>query len=193
MFPNTGLPPDVIHQLFSFSLKDASMLTVPGLCWLCQIPLTLGRWGICSVCTRATRQRQPVPAMWTPCRSYRHSCELPAKRRRGGLVTVSDYVPPLVTSPAQVFTTRQNSLSSFTFVVAGGTATGPAHQRPSSLDNCQRPAPGNVSTGAEGLIRAIYQYAVRWRWLGCDWDSRTIRGFGQPHSTISAPDYVNVT
>ncbi|MGE9527039.1 hypothetical protein, partial [Escherichia coli] len=22
------------------------MLTVPGLCWLCRMPLTLGHWGI---------------------------------------------------------------------------------------------------------------------------------------------------
>ncbi|EHY5866947.1 TPA: DNA utilization protein GntX, partial [Escherichia coli] len=25
------------------------MLTVPGLCWLCRMPLALGHWGICSV------------------------------------------------------------------------------------------------------------------------------------------------
>ncbi|MBU5567470.1 DNA utilization protein GntX, partial [Escherichia sp. S69_ASV_4] len=31
------------------------MLTVPGLCWLCRMPLALGHWGICSVCSRATR------------------------------------------------------------------------------------------------------------------------------------------
>ncbi len=53
-----GLPPDVIHQLlFSLSNKDAPMLTVPGLCWLCRMPLALNRKGICSVCARAVRQR----------------------------------------------------------------------------------------------------------------------------------------
>ncbi|EEA8077810.1 DNA utilization protein GntX, partial [Salmonella enterica subsp. enterica] len=25
------------------------MLTVPGLCWLCRMPLALSHWGICSV------------------------------------------------------------------------------------------------------------------------------------------------
>lgn len=33
------------------------MLTVPGLCWLCRMPLALSHWGICSVCARAVRQR----------------------------------------------------------------------------------------------------------------------------------------
>ncbi|EAM9236685.1 DNA utilization protein GntX [Salmonella enterica] len=32
------------------------MLTVPGLCWLCQMPLALSHWGICSVCAHAVRQ-----------------------------------------------------------------------------------------------------------------------------------------
>ncbi|HDV6232586.1 DNA utilization protein GntX, partial [Klebsiella pneumoniae] len=29
------------------------MLTVPGLCWLCRMPLAMSAWGVCSVCTRA--------------------------------------------------------------------------------------------------------------------------------------------
>lgn len=44
------------------------MLTVPGLCWLCRMPLALSHWGICSVCARAVRQRvslRSLPAKTT--------------------------------------------------------------------------------------------------------------------------------
>ncbi|EHC99085.1 Competence protein F, partial [Salmonella enterica subsp. enterica serovar Wandsworth str. A4-580] len=34
------------------------MLTVPGLCWLCRMPLALSHWGICSVCARARARKQ---------------------------------------------------------------------------------------------------------------------------------------
>ncbi|MGK9878553.1 DNA utilization protein GntX, partial [Salmonella enterica subsp. enterica] len=45
------------------------MLTVPGLCWLCRMPLALSHWGICSVCARAVRQRVSVcPQCGLPAR-----------------------------------------------------------------------------------------------------------------------------
>lgn len=54
------------------------MLTVPGLCWLCRMPLALSHWGICSVCARAVRQR--VSAMWiTRQASFAPLRSLPAK------------------------------------------------------------------------------------------------------------------
>nr|HBK4932124.1 DNA utilization protein GntX [Citrobacter freundii] len=74
------------------------MLTVPGLCWLCRMPLTLGHWGICSVCTRATRQHASLcpqcglPAAHTVIPCGRCLQKPPPWQR---LVTVSDYVPPL--------------------------------------------------------------------------------------------------
>ena len=41
------------------------MLTVPGLCWLCRMPLALSRWGICSVCTRSLQWRiGDLSTMW---------------------------------------------------------------------------------------------------------------------------------
>ncbi|MCV3304492.1 DNA utilization protein GntX, partial [Leclercia adecarboxylata] len=33
------------------------MLTVPGLCWLCRMPLALSHWGICSVCEKGIARR----------------------------------------------------------------------------------------------------------------------------------------
>ena len=38
------------------------MLTVPGLCWLCKMPLALSAWGICSAL--AALANQNLPAMW---------------------------------------------------------------------------------------------------------------------------------
>jgi len=74
------------------------MLTVPGLCWLCHLPLRLAHWGICSCCTASLSI--------TPSRCPR--CGLPAagRGRECGrclqhpppwerLVCVSDYAAPL--------------------------------------------------------------------------------------------------
>lgn len=120
------------------------MLTVPGLCWLCRMPLTLGHWDLLSLYAGNAPTRQPMPSMWTPCRSYRHSLwALPAKTaavaaagHRQRLCSAVERAYP----PAQVFATQRNSLRSFAFAVAGGT-TGPARQRPSSAGQAgQRPA-----------------------------------------------------
>ncbi|BBV89019.1 DNA utilization protein GntX [Enterobacter kobei] len=74
------------------------MLTVPGLCWLCKMPLALSAWGVCSVCTRSLERRI------TTC----PQCGLPAANRYlpcgrclknpppwSALVAVDDYVRPL--------------------------------------------------------------------------------------------------
>lgn len=56
------------------------MLTVPGLCWLCRMPLALSHWGICSVCARRPPARQRVSAMWiTRQASFAPLRSLPAK------------------------------------------------------------------------------------------------------------------
>ncbi|MEW5561773.1 DNA utilization protein GntX [Enterobacter asburiae] len=74
------------------------MLTAHGLCWLCQMPLKLPHWGLCSRCTRAV----------SPCLSLCPQCGLPATHSKmpcgrclrheppwQWLVTVNDYVAPL--------------------------------------------------------------------------------------------------
>ena len=43
------------------------MLTVPGLCWLCRMPLALSAWGVCSVCTGALLP-EGLSAMRLACR-----------------------------------------------------------------------------------------------------------------------------
>lgn len=74
------------------------MLTVPGLCWLCRMPLALSHWGICSVCTGAVRRRPGLcPRCGLPAASPRLPCgrclqKAPTWRH---LVAVNDYIPPL--------------------------------------------------------------------------------------------------
>ena len=74
------------------------MLTVPGLCWLCLMPLMLSHWGICSRCARAMRLREKVcPLCGLPAARDDIDCgrclrKAPPWQR---LVTVSRYAPPL--------------------------------------------------------------------------------------------------
>jgi ComF family protein len=74
------------------------MLTVPGLCWLCRMPLALAHWGICSGCARTI----PLAATLCPrCALPAFSHALPCGRclRKmppwQQMVTVSGYTPPL--------------------------------------------------------------------------------------------------
>ncbi|WP_368544246.1 DNA utilization protein GntX [Enterobacter soli] len=90
------------------------MLTVPGLCWLCRMPLALSGWGICSVCTRAL----VTPAVGCP------QCGLSAIHRAvpcgrclqkpppwSALVAVADYVPPLSGLVHQLKFSHQSALA----------------------------------------------------------------------------------
>ena len=92
------------------------MLTVPGLCWLCRMPLALGHWGICSVCSRAARSDKNVmPTMWITRYTRPSSLRpLPAKNRRPGkdLVTVADYAPPLSPLIHQLKFSRRSEIAS---------------------------------------------------------------------------------
>ncbi|MEH0887510.1 DNA utilization protein GntX [Enterobacter sp. UNJFSC 003] len=74
------------------------MLTVPGLCWLCRMPLALSGWGICSVCTRALEGRLiGCPQCGLPAFSQTLPCGRCLKKSPpwSALVAVDDYIPPL--------------------------------------------------------------------------------------------------
>ncbi len=74
------------------------MLTVPGLCWLCRMPLALGHWGICrsahappvQIKRYAPQCRLPATHSHLPCG---RCLQKPPPWQR--LVTVADYAPPL--------------------------------------------------------------------------------------------------
>ncbi|ENA0611495.1 DNA utilization protein GntX [Enterobacter bugandensis] len=74
------------------------MLTVPGLCWLCRMPLALSGWGFCSVCTRSLEGRiARCPQCGLPAVSRTIPCGRCLKKSPpwGALVAVDDYLPPL--------------------------------------------------------------------------------------------------
>ncbi|CAM4252889.1 MULTISPECIES: DNA utilization protein GntX [Lelliottia] len=74
------------------------MLTVPGLCWLCRMPLTISHWGVCSVCTRSFQTRTPCcPQCGLPATSVHIPCGrcLQKPPPWDALVAVDDYVQPL--------------------------------------------------------------------------------------------------
>ncbi|MDF2779777.1 MAG: utilization protein GntX, partial [Enterobacteriaceae bacterium] len=51
------------------------MLTAPGLCWLCRMPLALPRSGICSVCRRTIQLTDSVcPQCGLPAASATLPC-----------------------------------------------------------------------------------------------------------------------
>ncbi|HIC2036472.1 DNA utilization protein GntX [Enterobacter soli] len=90
------------------------MLTVPGLCWLCRMPLALSRWGICSVCTRAlTRPACGCPQCGLPATNPNIPCGrcLQKPPPWSALVAVADYVPPLSGLIHQFKFSRQSTLA----------------------------------------------------------------------------------
>lgn len=74
------------------------MLTAHSLCWLCQMPVAIARWGICSRCaTSLAFAHSLCPRCGLPAAVSRVSCgrclrDPPPWQR---LVTVNDYRPPL--------------------------------------------------------------------------------------------------
>ncbi|WP_312689698.1 DNA utilization protein GntX [Kosakonia sp.] len=76
------------------------MLTAPGLCWLCRMPLACSHWGICSLCSRAMRPAGKVcPLCGLPAAHAEVECgrclQKPPPWRQ--LIAVSHYTPPLST------------------------------------------------------------------------------------------------
>ncbi|MEG5570451.1 DNA utilization protein GntX [Enterobacter bugandensis] len=74
------------------------MLTVPGLCWLCKMPLALSAWGVCSVCTHSLERRiTTCPQCGLPAANRDLPCGRCLKKSPpwSALVAVDDYVPPL--------------------------------------------------------------------------------------------------
>ena len=90
------------------------MLTAPGLCWLCRMPLALPRSGICSVCRRTIRLTDSVcPQCGLPAASATLPCgrclQKPPPWQR--LVAVSAYAPPLSTLIHQLKFSRRAELA----------------------------------------------------------------------------------
>ncbi|RAU34241.1 DNA utilization protein GntX [Enterobacter sp. ECC-175] len=90
------------------------MLTAPGLCWLCRMPLALSGWGICSVCTRAQSGRLcGCPQCGLPAVSQTVSCGRCLRKSPPwhALVAVDDYVLPLSRLIHRLKFSHQSSLA----------------------------------------------------------------------------------
>ncbi|BBV28823.1 DNA utilization protein GntX [Citrobacter werkmanii] len=154
------------------------MLTVPGLCWLCRMPLTLGHWGICSVCTRATRQplcRCPqcgLPAAHPSLPCGRCLQKPPPWQR---LIAVSDYIPPLNGLIHQFKFSRRSEMASalsrlllLEVLQARRVSALPLPDRIVSVPLWQRRHWRRGFNQSDLLCRPLA------RWLGCDWDRQAI-------------------
>ncbi|MDA8496662.1 DNA utilization protein GntX [Citrobacter sp. Igbk 17] len=154
------------------------MLTVPGLCWLCRMPLRLGHWGICSVCTQAIRQHDSLcpqcglPAIHTSVPCGRCLQKPPPWQR---LVSVSDYVPPVRGLIHQLKFSRRNEIAPalarlllLEVLQARRTHGSPLPDRLISVPLWQRRHWRRGFNQSDLLCRPLA------RWLGCDWNSQAI-------------------
>ncbi|ATF90707.1 DNA utilization protein GntX [Cedecea neteri] len=76
------------------------MLTIPGRCWLCQLPLACSGWGICSCCTTSLVKPQACcPQCGLPALSGSLPCGRCLQRMPewDAITYVTDYLPPLST------------------------------------------------------------------------------------------------
>ncbi len=90
------------------------MLTVPGLCWLCRMPLMLSHWGICSVCVKGiTAPQQRCPRCGLAAFNERLPCGrcLQKPPPWQSLVAVGGYVPPVSQLVHQLKFSRRSQLA----------------------------------------------------------------------------------
>ncbi|MDU6925803.1 DNA utilization protein GntX [Franconibacter helveticus] len=73
------------------------MLTIPGTCWLCRMPLARPGWGVCSRCAKHLQPSPHCPQCGLPAAHSRLPCgrclQKPPPWQR--LVYISDYAAPL--------------------------------------------------------------------------------------------------
>ncbi len=153
------------------------MLTVPGLCWLCRMPLALSHWGFvpyarapfvsASVCVR---NADYLPRILRSLRS------LPAKTAaRQRLVSVSDYTPPLSLLVHQLKFTRRSEIAAalarllLQEVLMARRSTG--LQLPDRIVSVPLWSRRHWRRGFNQSDLLCQPLA---RWLGCAWDSQTI-------------------
>lgn len=142
------------------------MLTAHSLCWLCQMPVAIARWGICSRCaTSLAFAHSLCPRCGLPAAVSRVSCgrclrDPPPWQR---LVTVNDYRPPLSGLIHQLKFSRRPELApalARLLLLRVRQREGFPGQTVSSASRC-----GSDVNGGEASIKATC-YADRWR-TGC--------------------------
>lgn len=174
------------------------MLTVPGLCWLCRMPLALGHWGICSVCSRAARTDKTLcPQCGLPATHSHLPCgrclqkPLPWQR----LLTVADYAPPLSPLIHQLKFSRRSEIASalsrllLLEVLHARRTTG--LQLPDRIISVRY---GSAVTGVGDLIRAICCVSRYHAGYTANGIAKPSHEHGPPRPSIFlTPGYANTT
>lgn len=154
------------------------MLTVPGLCWLCRMPLALPHSGICSVCYRAAHLTDTLcPQCGLPAASMTLPCgrclQKPPPWQR--LVAVNAYAPPLSALIHQLKFSRRPELAAalarlqlLAILDARRTTRLPLPDRIVSVPLYSRRQWRRGFNQSELLCRPLA------RWLGCRYASETL-------------------
>ncbi|WP_318371094.1 DNA utilization protein GntX [Enterobacter sp.] len=155
------------------------MLTAPGLCWLCRMPLVLARWGICSVCTQALKMQINVcPQCGLPATCGVFPCGrcLQKPPPWQALVAVNDYLPPLSTLIHRLKFLRQpdiaGALARLLLLAAQNARRQQGHPWPDRLIAVPLATRRQWQRGfnqSDLLCRPLA------RWLGCEYDPCAIK------------------
>ena len=151
------------------------MLTAHSLCWLCQMPVAIARWGICSRCaTSLAFAHSLCPRCGLPAAVSRVSCgrclrDPPPWQR---LVTVNDYRPPLSGLIHQLKFSRRPelapALARLLLLAVRRSGTWPMPQQLISVPLWQRRHWRRGYNQSELLCRALA------KWLPCEFTPRAI-------------------
>lgn len=151
------------------------MLTAHGLCWLCQMPLAMAHWGVCSFCTRVLCRPHPrcpqcgLTATHPDLPCGRCLQKAPPWQR---LVAVNDYAAPLSLLVAHYkFSARPELAATLARLILLQVIARPAIPRPSLLVSVPLWKPRRWRRGynqSDLLCRPLA------RWLGCRYDDEAL-------------------
>lgn len=175
------------------------MLTAPGLCWLCRMPLAVAHWGLCSCCTRAVVAPLSVcPACGLPAASRTLPCgrclQKPPPWQR--LVAVSDYALPLeyagcISSNSCDDPKWQMRWPGCWYWQSSTHAEQHSGRNPICLSAYRFIG---IASGAEDITKVICSVVRLPTGYAVAMNRAPLSAFGQrPFSIISAPGYANAT
>lgn len=152
------------------------MLTAHSLCWLCQLPLAVAHWGLCSRCSASLAITQPLcPQCGLPAQ-YRHqSCGrcLQHPPPWQSLITLNDYIAPLNTLVHQLkFNGKPELATALARLLLLQYKARSDIVRPNRLVSVPLWRYRHWRRGynqSDLLCRPLA------RWLGCEWSPQTLR------------------
>ncbi len=173
------------------------MLTVPGLCWLCRMPLALGHWGfVRSALAPPVQIKRYAHNVDYPPHTLIFLRSLPAKPLpRQRLVTVADYAPPLSPLIHQLkFSRRSEIASALSRLLLLKSYTLVAPPACNCLIASSAFRYGSAVTGVGDLIRAICCVSRYHAGYTANGIAKPSHEHGPPRPSIFlTPGYANTT